>query len=119
MLFLSGSLNIIAQDIQINDSNSVNKELYDWWQKDFEKSSMLGISLNQAYEILKDKKSETVIVGVIDSGVDILHPDLKENIWVNTDEIAGNGIDDDANGYIDDVNGWNFLVNQDNENVHH
>ena len=50
----------------------------------------------------------TIIVGIIDTGIDISHPDLVDNIWVNTGEIAGNGIDDDGNGFIDDVNGWDF-----------
>eukprot|EP00798_Chlamydomonas_sp_ICE-L_P012853 gene12853-3566_t len=50
----------------------------------------------------------TVIVAVIDSGADMNHPDLKGNMWVNSKEIPGNGIDDDGNGYIDDVNGWDF-----------
>ena len=49
-----------------------------------------------------------VKVVIIDTGVDINHEDLKDNIWINENEIAGNGIDDDGNGYIDDVNGWNF-----------
>jgi subtilisin family serine protease len=49
-----------------------------------------------------------IIVAVIDTGVDYNHQDLKNNIWTNTKEIAGNGIDDDGNGYIDDINGWNF-----------
>ncbi|MEW6610776.1 MAG: S8 family serine peptidase [Patescibacteria group bacterium] len=52
-----------------------------------------------------------IIVAVIDSGVDITHPDLKENLWVNYREIPGNKIDDDANGYVDDVNGWDFVAN--------
>ncbi len=55
--------------------------------------------------------SRDVIIAVVDSGIDTLHPDLINNIWVNTGEIAGNGIDDDGNGYIDDINGWNFLDN--------
>ena len=66
---------------------------------------------------MKKKKSQTVIVGVIDSGVDIEHKDLEGQIWINEDEIAGNGIDDDNNGYIDDVHGWNFLGNADGEHV--
>ena len=49
-----------------------------------------------------------VIVGVIDSGIDYLHPDLVDNMWVNPGEIPGNGIDDDGNGYIDDVHGYDF-----------
>ena len=58
-----------------------------------------------------------VVVAVIDSGVDITHPDLVNNIWRNTGEIAGNGVDDDGNGYVDDINGWNFGANQNNNNV--
>lgn len=52
-----------------------------------------------------------IAVAVIDSGVMINHPDLADNIWTNTCEIPGNGIDDDNNGYIDDVHGWNFCNN--------
>ena len=55
-----------------------------------------------------------VTVAVIDTGIDILHEDLAENIWVNTGEIPSNGIDDDGNGKVDDVNGWNF---NDNNNI--
>jgi len=54
---------------------------------------------------------EGVPIAIIDSGVDIDHPDLKDNIWRNMDEIAGNGTDDDRNGYIDDVYGWDFVDN--------
>ncbi|MEM9818569.1 MAG: S8 family peptidase, partial [Cyanobacteria bacterium P01_D01_bin.6] len=57
-----------------------------------------------------------VTVAVIDSGVDIAHEDLVDNIWTNPGEIAGNGIDDDGNGFIDDINGWNF-GNGGNNNV--
>ncbi|MBA3474808.1 MAG: S8 family serine peptidase [Rubrobacter sp.] len=51
------------------------------------------------------------VVAVIDEGVDTNHPDLKNNIWTNSGETAGNGIDDDKNGYVDDVNGWDFYNN--------
>lgn len=50
-----------------------------------------------------------VVVAVIDTGIDITHPDLKDSIWTNEDEIPGDGIDNDGNGYIDDVHGWNFF----------
>ncbi len=56
----------------------------------------------------------TVIVGVIDTGVDYNHVDLAANQWTNPDEIAGNGVDDDLNGYIDDIRGWDFVNNDNN-----
>ena len=76
-----------------------------------------GMFTNKAYGLLKNKKSQPVIVAVIDSGVDIEHEDLKGKIWVNTDEIPNNNIDDDKNGYIDDVYGWNFIGNANGQNL--
>ncbi len=58
--------------------------------------------------------SDQVIVGIVDSGIDYNHSDLKPNIWTNPDEIPGNGVDDDNNGYIDDIHGWDF-ANNDND----
>lgn len=55
-----------------------------------------------------------VVVAVIDTGVDYTHPELANNIWLNANEIADNGIDDDGNGYIDDVRGWNFVDGNNN-----
>jgi len=55
--------------------------------------------------------SPDITIAVIDAGIDINHPDLKDNIWKNVKEIPGNNIDDDANGFIDDVNGWDFVQN--------
>ncbi len=80
----------------------------DWFKKDPIADSLAGISLDKAYRLLKGRKSKTVIVAVIDNGVDILHEDLKNVIWTNKKEIPDNGIDDDNNGYVDDVHGWNF-----------
>src|SRR6185436_7521030 len=58
--------------------------------------------------------SESVIIAIIDTGVDYTHQDLATNIWQNPGEIAGNGIDDDGNGFIDDVRGYDF-ANGDND----
>jgi len=88
-----------------------------WYLKDYKESGAYGISLDKAYKLMKGKKTQTVIVAVIDSGVDTLHEDLKEILWHNPKEIPGNGIDDDKNGYVDDINGWNFLGNKDGKNV--
>ena len=89
-----------------------------WHHKDPKKDKFMGISDERAYEeLLKGRKSKTVIVAIIDSGVDTTHEDLKGLFWVNEDEIPGNGIDDDKNGYIDDIHGWSFLGNTDGENI--
>ena len=84
-------------------------ELQNWPADDIFKDSIPGLSLDKAYQFVKDKTATPVIVGVIDSGIDIEHEDLKDVAWTNEDEIPGNGKDDDKNGYIDDVHGWNFL----------
>ncbi len=90
-----------------------------WHLLDSTKDAFYGISLNKAYEYLQSKKKipKTVIVAVLDSGVDTTHEDLKKNLWHNPKEIPGNGIDDDNNGYIDDVYGWNFLGGKDGRSI--
>jgi len=81
-----------------------------WGAYDLPLDTIPGMSVDRAYsEIIKGKKGEKVIVAVIDSGIDIEHEDLKNVLWTNSKEIAGNGIDDDNNGYVDDIHGWNFL----------
>ncbi|TWR24041.1 S8 family serine peptidase [Mucilaginibacter pallidiroseus] len=80
-----------------------------WHTMDLKTDRQFGVSLNQAYQLVKGKKSKTVVVATIDSGIDTAQNDLKSILWVNTKEIPGNGIDDDKNGYIDDVHGWDFL----------
>ncbi|HEY9343165.1 MAG TPA: S8 family peptidase [Hanamia sp.] len=90
---------------------------HDWHQLDRSETGYYGISLNKAYDLLKGKKSKTVVVAVIDSGIDTLQEDLKPVLWKNPGEIPGNGIDDDHNGYVDDVFGWNFIGGKDGRNV--
>ncbi|RYE20217.1 MAG: peptidase S8, partial [Sphingobacteriaceae bacterium] len=80
-----------------------------WHTLDLQKDGYFGVSLNQAYDFLKGKKSKTVVVATIDSGADTLQKDLQPVLWTNTQEKAGNGKDDDRNGYTDDMHGWNFL----------
>lgn len=103
------SLNLSAQELQSK---------FNWHNLDYEQDSVRGMSVERAYrELLQGRKSETVVVGVIDSGVDIEHEDLKDHIWVNRDEVPDNGIDDDNNGFIDDINGWDFIGGADGQDV--
>lgn len=88
-----------------------DKDLMTWYHKDFAASKVYGVNTANAYKYLESKglKPKTVIVGVLDSGVQVDHPGLVKNIWSNPNEVPGNGKDDDGNGYIDDVHGWNFI----------
>ena len=91
-----------------------------WHHLNQAKDGYPGVNSEKLYtDLIKDAKGETVIVAVIDGGVDYTHEDLKEVMWVNEDEIPGNGIDDDKNGYVDDIHGWNFIGGKKGENVHH
>lgn len=110
-------VNLNAQNKKAPANNS--KEISaDWYNYSPNDDHIYGAEINKAYDqLLKDKKSTQVIVAVIDGGVDINHEDLKDNIWINEDEIPDNGIDDDHNGYIDDIHGWNFLGNSKGENI--
>ncbi len=86
-----------------------DEEIKYWSHSDLVTDSIPGMSLDKAYAFLQGKKGVEVVVGVVDSGTDLLHEDLKDVAWVNEKEIPSNGIDDDKNGYVDDINGWNFL----------
>ena len=117
-LFIASSSWIYSQSVN-TDQHDTEKDIYlNWHLKSPDKDLIYGAEVDKAYEtLLQNKKSTTVIVAVIDGGIDINHEDLKDNIWINTDEIPGNGIDDDQNGYVDDINGWNYLGNSNGENI--
>ncbi len=100
---------ITAVNVPAKKGEMSETEIQNWPHADISTDSVPGMSLAKAYEFLSGKKTQTTIVAVIDSGIDINHEDLKDQAWVNTGEIAGNGKDDDKNGYIDDIHGWNFL----------
>jgi subtilisin family serine protease len=91
-----------------------------WQLLDESTDRIPGISVERAYRELLTGKSpkQTVLVAIIDNGIDTAHVDLKANLWVNPKEVAGNKKDDDNNGYVDDIHGWNFIGGRDGEDVH-
>lgn len=99
-------------------TDSVKVAPNDWFELDRATTGYYGISLDKAYDFLKGRESKTIVVAVIDGGVDTLQEDLKSILWHNPGEIPHNGIDDDHNGYIDDVYGWNFIGGKDGRNLH-
>jgi subtilisin family serine protease len=105
----------------VSTIDSLEADKVNWHLLDPMRDNILGASINKVWQELLQGKSpkKTVVVAVIDSGVDIWHEDLEGKIWTNDKEIPGNGLDDDNNGYIDDVYGWNFIGNSDGENVEH
>ena len=100
-----------AFSIGFAQAQSVEVPKESWYHADIETTGVYGVNTEKALEFLKNKKRkpQNLVVGVLDSGVEHFHEDLKANMWVNKKEIPGNGIDDDKNGYIDDVHGWSFL----------
>lgn len=90
-----------------------------WHLKDKQVDDYWGISLDKAYDFLKStgRKPHQVIVGVVDSGIDTAHVDLKNVLWVNPKDLTRNGEDEDKNGYKDDIHGWNFISNRDGGSV--
>ncbi|MEO0571694.1 MAG: S8 family peptidase [Bacteroidota bacterium] len=89
-----------------------------WGHTDLLTDTIPGMSVDKAYkEILGNKKGKTVIVAVVDSGIDLEHEDLDGVLWTNSGERPGNGKDDDGNGYVDDIHGYNFLGESYNEQL--
>jgi subtilisin family serine protease len=101
-------------------TDSIQKKVApnNWYQLDKAETGFYGISLDKAYDFLKNKKSKTVVVAVIDSGVDTLQEDLKPVLWHNPGETPKDKIDNGKNGYTDDFYGWNFIGGKDGTNVH-
>ena len=86
------------------------KEKLYWAHLDPFQDTVPGMSIDRAYaELIKKRKGQPTLVAIIDSGIDLAHEDLKEVLWKNPKEIAGDGIDNDQNGYVDDMHGYNFL----------
>lgn len=120
----SGVPAILSTPIQNIDSTPVKtselseNELKNWMHLDLVADTIPGMSTNKAYtELLNGRTGTKVIVGVVDSGVDIEQEDLAAVIWTNKKEIPNNGKDDDNNGYVDDIHGWNFLGDAVHENL--
>src|SRR5215510_7737913 len=99
LFLIFAALFIAVNSFSQTQTLSVKPKINGWHLLDEEKDGYRGISLQRAYDLLKGRKSTTVIVAVIDSGIDTAHEDLKPILWRNEREIKGNGIDDDKNGY--------------------
>ncbi|PQA94215.1 Subtilase family protein [Chryseobacterium piscicola] len=111
-VFLSGFTLSYAQENSVNAVNpKENKDLMTWYHKDFSTTKVYGVNTENAFKFLESKglKPNMVVVGVLDSGVQVDHPGLVKNIWSNPNEVPNNGKDDDNNGYIDDIHGWSFI----------
>lgn len=108
LFLLVMSFQAFAQDTV--DQQELEKR--NWFHSDFTKTGIYGVGTESALEFLNSKKlkPKTVVVGVLDSGVEVDHADLKTEIWTNKKEKAGNGKDDDKNGFVDDINGWDFCT---------
>ena len=125
-LFLMGcgSTSLVSTPVENIDtvplkvSELTEAEQKNWGHLDLINDTIPGMSVDKAYkEIIKNKKGKTVVVAVLDSGMDLNHEDLKNVLWTNTDEIPNNGKDDDGNGYVDDIHGYNFLGDSYNEQL--
>ena len=108
--------NIDAIPLKVSELTETEKK--NWGHLDLVNDTIPGMSVDRAYaEIIKNKKGKTIVVAVLDSGMDLDHEDIKNVLWTNKDEIPNNGKDDDGNGYVDDIHGYNFLGDSYNEQL--
>jgi subtilisin family serine protease len=116
MLFAALALGAAAPAAAQSDTAAAN-----WQLLDPTADRVAGISAERAYrELLNGRQPrDTIVVAIIDSGVEIDHPDLADVIWTNRREVAGNNRDDDGNGYVDDVHGWDFIGGRNGQDVSH
>ena len=124
MLMACGATALVTTPVENIDNTPLKiaelseTEKKNWMHADLRKDTIPGMSVDKAYnEIIGNKKGKTVIVAVMDSGIDLKHEDLDGVLWVNRGERPGNGKDDDKNGYIDDIHGYNFLGEAYNEQL--
>ncbi|MFP5576771.1 MAG: S8 family serine peptidase [Acidimicrobiia bacterium] len=101
---------IVTHQSETNDPYYTGNQLWGMYGDGTSPANQYGSQAGEAWAA-GNTGSDSVVVGVIDEGIDISHPDLATNIWVNPGEVAGNRVDDDQNGFVDDVNGWDFANN--------
>lgn len=112
------SLGILASGLVMAQESRVDSTfLKNWMHSDYEATGVYGVNTQRAKDFLKEKKRkpQNIVVGVLDSGVEYFHEDLKNVMWKNPKE-KKNGKDSDKNGYVDDIHGWNFLADKDGKN---
>jgi subtilisin family serine protease len=110
--FLEPVYKVSIHPVFVEKANILDVDFSQQWG--LENSQDTDINILDAWSFSKGRQD--LVVAVIDTGVEISHDELQDNIAINLDEIPGNGIDDDNNGFIDDINGWNFVANNSNPN---
>jgi subtilisin family serine protease len=118
-LFFGSTKITYSQSNTAYSVDSLDSKFLNWYNQSPKLDKIQGVEVNRAYsEILVSKTpKKKIVIAIIDSGVDIEHPDLQGKIWTNKNEIPNNGVDDDNNGYVDDIHGWGFLGNGKGENI--
>lgn len=119
-ILYSLALTALLTSVTYAQTSRQDIDLKTWQHMSLEESGVYGVNTQKAIDFLKQKnrKATPFIVGVLDSGVEVTHEDLKDNVWINPKE-KKDGKDNDNNGYIDDIYGWNFIGGKDGKNVDH